>query len=342
MMMQEVACRTDGSKKYTSTGACVSNNCEWPGGWPAELPDGYEILDRYCGGDTWSFEGADLDVSYDQLELTCSSAAGGNAIQSAFGTRIVPWHTTIEWRVNITNWERYSTNTSTLGELWFGVVEANPGGCADNPTDWVDTEGDGCSSYVDNGWCAAGNKTNGQPIAAFARNGISATHACCACGGGVDHSVDEVLGGVDGATVNEGTWFWNQFTSGSSMRGYAIQADDGQAVSAGDPNPVDFGFGSFASGGVIGVKLTGPIPSSSGASGVAVSFTRDGVAQGTPFVDLRGGGEEEGGWWRVAASMRCTSDTIGNKITLDPTVATPMDVVNCAKVCCAAIHCVGH
>lgn len=80
--------------------------------------------------------------------------------------------------------------------------------------------------------------------------------------------------------------------------------------------------------------VAGPISVADGDAGVGVAFTRNGVEQGIPFVDLRGGGgsTEEGGWWRVAASMRCDGDTVGNRIRLDPSVATPMDIVNCAKV----------
>ena len=83
------------------------------------MPEGYEVIDRYCGGDTWSYSGAQLAVSVDQLELSCDDEAVG--IRSAFGTRIVPWSTVIEWRVNITKWK--NDNTSDVGELWFGVVE---------------------------------------------------------------------------------------------------------------------------------------------------------------------------------------------------------------------------
>lgn len=114
-----MTCRSDGSRGYDISGACVPNNCEWPGGWPADLPDGYEVIDRYCGGDTWSYSGSQLAVSMDQLELSCDAEAVG--IRSAFGTRIVPWSTVIEWRVNITKWK--NDNTSDVGELWFGVVE---------------------------------------------------------------------------------------------------------------------------------------------------------------------------------------------------------------------------
>jgi hypothetical protein len=45
---------------------------------------------------------------------------------------------------------------------------------------------------------------------------------------------------------------------------------------------------------------------------------------------------ESGGYWRVAASLRCDANTAGNTIRLDPTVATVMDVVNCAKPTSAA------
>ena len=91
--------------------------------------------------------------------------------------------------------------------------------------------------------------------------------------------------------------------------------------------------------GATNCTVAGPISVADGDAGVGVAFTRNGIEQGTPFVDLRGGGgsTEEGGWWRVAASMRCRGDTVGNRIRLDPSVATPMDIVNCAKVSILAI-----
>jgi len=67
--------------------------------------------------------------------------------------------------------------------------DAPVAGCSDKEG-WRDTDGDGCSSYVNNQWCTAAGELGkgwhgewGNPKT-FNANGYTAFTACCACGGG--------------------------------------------------------------------------------------------------------------------------------------------------------------
>jgi len=65
-------------------------------------------------------------------------------------------------------------------------------GCTDYPPDWTDADGDGCYSYVFNGFCTASGGHGAEwdedwgGFDAFTMNGYDASTACCSCGGGSD------------------------------------------------------------------------------------------------------------------------------------------------------------
>lgn len=68
------------------------------------------------------------------------------------------------------------------------------GGCADDPKDWADVDGDGCAKWEAKGWCE--QYSTEYPDA----NGVFAHDACCACGGGSTskHGGEEGTGTTDG------------------------------------------------------------------------------------------------------------------------------------------------
>merc|ERR1712134_198926 len=73
-------------------------------------------------------------------------------------------------------------NTSAVYEVTCGCCRCkhlHGGGCTDT-TDWLDSQGDGCSSY----------EASCEQSDLYAVGGIGANEACCVCGGGTQPVCD--------------------------------------------------------------------------------------------------------------------------------------------------------
>merc|ERR1719424_2459886 len=69
-----------------------------------------------------------------------------------------------------------------------GGVREGEAACMDN-TGWIDNEGDNCAAYRNSKWCENGAVSSGWEadwgeLSEYAVGGLSASDACCDCGGG--------------------------------------------------------------------------------------------------------------------------------------------------------------
>jgi len=93
---------------------------------------------------------------------------------------------------------------ATNGAGTIHHITPNSESCLDN-TGWQDVEGDDCTSYANNKWCAANGRAGvgwheeWGDIKGFAVDAVSAFEACCSCGGGsipiveVENSISKFL-----------------------------------------------------------------------------------------------------------------------------------------------------
>lgn len=85
-----------------------------------------------------------------------------------------------------------------------------PASCADRPEQWVDSEGNACSTYQKRRWC---NHTGGYDLgwheewgsfAGYAVDGDAADEACCVCGGGTSGGAGPAAAAASMWTVTQG------------------------------------------------------------------------------------------------------------------------------------------
>lgn len=82
-------------------------------------------------------------------------------------------------------------DTDCEDDVWGYCKTGEASGCNDVPRGWQDKEGDGCSTYAQEGWCLATGgvgpnwESEWGSFDQFANaDGATASTACCRCGGG--------------------------------------------------------------------------------------------------------------------------------------------------------------
>jgi hypothetical protein len=207
---------------YYEKGYCTPYGGYGPG-WMAAYgtfdlwaTDGVSPLQACCGcggGSNWAAEKAvDRDVRDASLGYYfAGDGYCGSSINEEIGNRMGPVNSTLSkeeveekclrdpncdgfhWNIEgggsvmLSNVSGSTCCESIMGELCFKKL---PQPCLDAPREWVSIGGSNCSRYVTEGYCnangsyGAGWEPSFGTFSIWSKNGIHATQACCACGGG--------------------------------------------------------------------------------------------------------------------------------------------------------------